>query len=288
MGELSLIGKLLVWYGTHFPNHPRKWWLHEHLRHLFGVCPDVPIEVKRHGLNWILNPADYTDSSLFWLDSRDDEDMRCVQQLVTPGAVICDIGANYGYYSLSLAAALKRRCHIYSIEPDPDNYKRLCDHISLNNMNEIVEAYSVGVSDRSETVSMHRPKANSGHSAVNPNGKNKGINLGKLDDFFNEHQIEQCDLLFLDVEGYEERALCGAKSTISRCRPIIFVELFPPVMKSQGSSPQSVAGILGKYDYQIYFNNRGSLELLLIMPSGDERINAFCFPVESLPKKVEQ
>lgn len=36
--------------------------------------------------------------------------------------------------------------------------------------------------------------------------------------------LRECDLIYLDIEGYEFRALRGALATIERCHPVIVVE----------------------------------------------------------------
>jgi len=36
--------------------------------------------------------------------------------------------------------------------------------------------------------------------------------------------LDACDLIQLDVEGFEAKVLQGASQTITRCRPVIMVE----------------------------------------------------------------
>lgn len=38
-------------------------------------------------------------------------------------------------------------------------------------------------------------------------------------------QLPRCDLIYLDIEGYEPEALAGAHATIMRCRPVVAVEV---------------------------------------------------------------
>lgn len=37
-------------------------------------------------------------------------------------------------------------------------------------------------------------------------------------------ELEELDLLWLDLEGFEYKALLGAKETIKRCRPVVVIE----------------------------------------------------------------
>src|SRR5271157_5173518 len=129
MAELSLLERTLLFYGTRLPNHPRKWWLHDRLRRMSGVAVDQDIEVVRDGLRWLLNPSDFEHAGLFWLGSKDPWDLYHLRRLAGPGCVFFDIGANFGYYSLALAAALDRQCRVYAFEPNPKTYARLLRHI---------------------------------------------------------------------------------------------------------------------------------------------------------------
>ena len=93
-----------MFYGTRLPNHPRKWWIHGRLRQWLGVVVDRDIEVVRDGLRWSLNPADFGHNSLFWLGVKDPWDLHHLCRLVHPDDVILDVGANFGYYAVTLAA----------------------------------------------------------------------------------------------------------------------------------------------------------------------------------------
>ena len=102
----SLIFRTLEFYGTRI-NHPGQWLIHEKLRNLFRVQVDADLEVTRDGLKWILNPSDFMQSGLFWLGAQDRWDIYQIKRRLKPGAVIFDVGANFGYYSLTLAKYLK-------------------------------------------------------------------------------------------------------------------------------------------------------------------------------------
>lgn len=287
MKYLSLCERLLVFYGTRVPNHPRKWWLHDRLRRLFGTDLNSEFEVSRGGLKWLLNPADFTDASLFWFGSKDYWDIFHLRKVVKPGACIFDIGANFGYYSLTLALSLSRSCHIFALEPNPANFMRLCRHIKWNDLDDAVQAFCMGVDEHCSHVSMTQPPENSGHAFVDIDGKIKDVKLTTLDQFSESHGVERLDLVILDVEGYEERALRGAESTLRRFRPVIFVELFPPVMKRQEVSPAAVTDMLTSLGYNLFVARKNTLVPLPAIPTGDSRENVFCFYADCLPKTIK-
>ncbi len=275
MAQMSLLERSLMFYGTRLPNHPRKWWIHGRLRQWLGVVVERDIEVVRDGLHWSLNPADFGHNSLFWLGVKDPWDLHHLRRLVHPDDVILDVGANFGYYAVTLAAALDRRCRIHALEPSPVNYGRLCRHVSGNGLDDVVEAHCLGVSDEPATVTMTQPLENSGHAAVVPDGEIKGVTLTTLDSFCDSLALDRLDVLTIDVEGFEERALRGAERILAHFKPLVLVEFFPPVMQRQGSSPDAAARILTKLGYQLVIARRGRLEPLTAMPSGNLGVNVF-------------
>ena len=140
MAELSALEQTLLFYGTRFPSHPRKWWLHDRLRRFFRVDIDRDIEVVRNRMRWSLNPADFEHEGLFWLGTKDKWDLYHMRRMLGPGSVFFDIGANFGYYSLTIATALDRQCQVHTFEPNPRTYARLCRHIQWNGLQNVVLA----------------------------------------------------------------------------------------------------------------------------------------------------
>jgi FkbM family methyltransferase len=286
MAGLSLIERALLFYGTRLPDHPRKWWLHGHLRRSLGVAVDRDIEVIRRGLRWSLNPADYGHESLFWTGTKNQWDLYHLCRLVPPDGMVLDVGANFGYYALALAKALDRRCMIHALEPNPASFDRLVRHIHWNDLGDVVLAHRLGLSDRAESVRMCQPRDNAGHAAVTPDGDIPGVSLTTLDAFCATVGLNRLEVVILDVEGFEERALEGARGTLARFMPLVFVELFPSVMGRQGSSPEAAARILTALGYLLFVARRDRLESLTVLPAGDACENVFGFHRDKLPDSL--
>ena len=114
MSELSLAARALVFYGSSLPDHPRKWWVHDRLRKWLAIqVADRESRVKRRGLWWSLNPADHAHAGLFWMGAKYTWEMYHLRRLLPPDCVVLDVGANYGYCAVTLAAAMKKRCRIW-------------------------------------------------------------------------------------------------------------------------------------------------------------------------------
>jgi len=288
MTEKSVIDKLLLYYGLHMPTHPGKWRAHGFLcRNLGRVYSNYEEDAIRGGIKWRLNPSDYSDATLYWLGLRDSQTLTVLKALTKPESTILDVGSNYGYLSLELCHFLNGNCRIFALEPNPANYRRLLKHVSANGYEASIHCFDVGVSDHSEVVNMRRPATNTGHAIVSPDGLYQNVGLITLDLFCQEQNLRAINILIIDAEGYEERALRGSKQLIKVHKPTLVVELFPPVLSRHGSSALSVADAVSDLGYELFRFEENALCPLTELPSGDYGMYAFCFPKESAAERVE-
>ena len=121
---------------------------------------------------------------------------------------------------------------------------------------------------------MTEPAGNSGHTAIAADGEISGVELTTIDAFAASERLDRLDVLVLDVEGFES-ARSQHSITLDRFAPLVMVELFPPVMAVQGSTPVAVARVLTDLGYRLFHTRRGRLLPLETLPSGDGRVNAF-------------
>lgn len=280
MRSNSVLFKLLQFYGTHL-HHRGQWRVHARLRKLLRPDVDVNLEVIRGGQKWLLNPSDYMPSEFFWLGTMDSWDTFHLKRFLEPGSVIFDIGANFGYYAITLASTLQRDCQVYAFEPFRPSYERLNKNIALNSLHDTVFPYPLGFSDVVGTGHMVTRAGNSGAARVSIDDNGTPVPLVTLDSFCGDNAIERIDFIKIDVEGYEERLLLGGVKTIVQVKPLIFIELNPPTLTLANSSVERVVETLQGYGYELYLAQRERLLRLRELPRGSNYVNAFCFPKAS-------
>ncbi len=280
MAELSLIERALLFYGTRLPNHPRKWWLLDRFRRSLGVDIDRDIEVNREGLRWSLNPADFEHAGLFWAGAKDKWDLYHLRSILGPGSVFLDIGSNFGYYSLTLAAALNRQCKIHAFEPNPKTYSRLLRHIEWNGMRDVISAHQVALSDTEGAATLIERADNSGASRLGNDAAGVSVQMTTLDAFCRADAMERLDALKIDVEGYEARVLIGGRATLSRFKPAIVIEFWTTGLARAGSSVDEVAGVLDDLGYKLFKPSRERLLPITDPPRSEDPQNVFCFHPE--------
>jgi FkbM family methyltransferase len=275
MNQHSLVFRALELYGTRV-SHRGQWLVHEKLRGLFGVDVDEDLEVTRGRLRWVLNPSDFMQSALFWLGEQDRWDVFHIKRMLRPGAVVFDVGANFGYYSLVIAASLDAACEVHAFEPNAKTYERLLRNIELNELGGAVRAYKLGLSDSEGTGRMVERVGNSGAASVETGVEDGDTQLTTLDAFCAAHAVSRVDFVKIDIEGFEERMLRGASETLRRHKPPMLVELNPSTLVRENSSAERVAELLSAYGYTLYESRRDKLAPLEKLPQGLDFINAFC------------
>lgn len=280
MTRNSPLLKVIEFYGTRL-HHRGQWRVFTKLRRLFDMNVDSDFEVKRAGLRWVLNPADYTQSEFFWLGQKDAWQTYHAKRLVKPGAVIFDVGANFGYYSITLAAHLNRDCTVYAFEPFPVTYERLSKNISLNGLAGCVRPVRLAASDSAGCGSMKADPGNKGTAHITK--RDGDVVLTTIDQFCADNGIESVHFMKIDVEGFEPCALRGGAETIKRSTPVILIELNPVTLRRAGSSVPEVVDILKGHGYSLYVTNRRRLEPLASLPNGPSYVDTFCLHARHLP-----
>src|SRR5262249_3812827 len=157
----------------------------------------------REGLRWSLNPADFEHAALFWMGTMDKWELYHLRRLVRPGSVVLDVGANFGYYSLSLAQGLQHQCQVHAFEPTPTTYERLRKHVELNRMSDVVHLHQVALSDVTGTANLIQRADNSGASRLGTDAAGISVQVTTLDEFCTQQNVSRVDLIKIDVEGYE-------------------------------------------------------------------------------------
>jgi FkbM family methyltransferase len=139
---------------------------------------------------------------------------RCFHHIKNRKHTAIDIGGHCGFWSFYLGGNFKK---VYAFEPV--EIFREC--FKKNIPHENVELLPVALGNENGFVSMNVELENTGatHVSNKTDGLNK-VELKKLDNY----EFTDKDFIKIDVEGYENQVVLGAKETLLRNKPIIIVE----------------------------------------------------------------
>jgi FkbM family methyltransferase len=152
------------------------------------------------------------------LNARDLYSLDTVMRLTRKRSVAVQAGGNLGLFPKRLAEEFKI---VYTFEPDEKLFACLEHNAPEPNIIPIMAALgcehgTVGTACGRRDNS-GRP-VHEGLTYVTPEGS---VPQMLVDDL----ELSACDLIYLDIEGYEFKALRGAEKTIERYKPTIAVEL---------------------------------------------------------------
>ena len=134
---------------------------------------------------------------------------------------LIDVGSNLG---TTCIPAVKRNLikECIAIEPVEKIYKILNINIQLNNLENNIKTYCNVVSnDNEQNVSIIHDKNNYGNNKFKiTNSKNNQFKTIKLDSFIDKFNTDQL-VIKIDVQGFEDKVLLGAKKFINKQVPLI-------------------------------------------------------------------
>jgi FkbM family methyltransferase len=114
---------------------------------------------------------------------------------------IIDVGAHIGLFSLFVSQFCKKG-KIFSFEPIKENFELLKENIKINEIKNI-SIFNEAVSDISSKITLYQNEDEAGHSKFIKTSNSVQVNAISIKEFFDNENIENCNLLKLDCEGSE-------------------------------------------------------------------------------------
>jgi FkbM family methyltransferase len=167
-----------------------------------------------------------THRILFLEGERFVKERVILKPLLDKGMTVADVGANIGYHTLFFAHHVGAEGSIFAFEPDQNNVHELHANVEKNNLRQ-VRVVESAVGDEVGNVGF-RSELNGFVDETS----SQSVSATTIDSTFSDESV---DLMKIDVEGFELKALRGAQNVISRDRPHLFVEVHPNLISGSHS-----------------------------------------------------
>jgi FkbM family methyltransferase len=174
-----------------------------------------------------------------------------LERIIQPGFVCLDVGANIGAITLPLAR-LASDGHVHAFEASPTAFELLKRNISSNGLTNATPVHAAITNLSGDTLEIFSPGANLGwaHTTFGEQGREgtrEEVQTLALDDYgFAGNSLQRrCDLIKMDVEGGEIKALRGAMRMIEQHHPALVIEYNPaPAEWFAGNSRRALYDVL--------------------------------------------
>jgi FkbM family methyltransferase len=202
-----------------------------------GIAPAPSLELEElsfHDMTLTVKKGDPVQEEIRRYGEHEPWVTNALLSKLRPDSVMVDIGANVG--SLSLVAARHApNGTVFAIEAFPDNTKLLQENVRRNSADN-VRIVPIGASDQLGFMTMFCGSDTSngavrgGSADVLRDPRFVNVPSITMDQLFSD--CERLDLIKIDIEGHEPKALRGAEKIIRKHRPTIICEFSPAYIQA--------------------------------------------------------
>lgn len=150
----------------------------------------------------------------------DRSQIRCAEQFITVGSNVVDVGAHIGTLTIPYAQFVGDSGRVYAFEPQQKIYAELLSNLYLNNINNVTAIRKAVGNSFGEIEMAVPPRNNEGATGFGKNGEL--VPLIPLDSL----RLKDISFIKIDVEGAEKMVLEGARQTITREKPVMYIEIW--------------------------------------------------------------
>ncbi len=206
-----------------------------------------------------LIPINHFESSVFYYEHQihDIDNLDYIKD-----KNILDVGGFIGDSAIVLSKYTDAEVHTF--EPEKENYDLILKTIKMNNKSNIIP-HKIGLGNKKEILKL--AVNNSASTLIDTyldTDNYEEINLTTLDEFIKDNPMN-IGLIKVDVEGFEQQFLHGAKETIKSQKPILLISIYHSLEDFFDIKPMIESWDLG-YNFKIRkpIDGNISFETLLI------------------------
>jgi FkbM family methyltransferase len=181
--------------------------------------PDRVLMAETEGFRFWFNTSDREMGVLMAFGRYEPRSVALFRSLLRPGMRCLDVGAQSGFYTCLMASRVGPAGAVHAFEPMPANCRMVARNVAENRFEDRVGLHPLAASDR-ESVIEGSLLSNMFVGGRVEGGEPFRMECARIDDLVDE----PVDLVKIDVEGYEPRAVRGMERLISRSMPVLVSE----------------------------------------------------------------
>jgi FkbM family methyltransferase len=186
----------------------------------------MPLKTKecRHGTFTYYDNDVFIGGALDRCGEYSEGEVQKLLSLIDGTSIVVEVGANIGAITVPLA---RRAKWVHAFEPQPEIYKLLVRNIEQNSHQHNVYCLDYAVGRKAgfapiTVIDYDKDGINTGAATLGAYDDNGAVQVRTLDSYCAE--FDALDLIKIDVEGMEAAVIDGARKTINRLQPLLYVE----------------------------------------------------------------
>lgn len=223
----------------------------------WGIVRTVRMQVEQ-GVSLNLDPRDLVSVSILRSRQWQTGVWDALNSRLSTGAVLLDVGAHIGYFSLKGAAKVGPTGRIVSFEPNPQTLVELRSNVAASHVESVVTVVPIAVTDRDQQLTLYATTGvNTGGSSLSKENagafddapKGYPVRGRPIDDVVAELGLTRVDAMKVDVEGAEVSVLKGAVKTLAKFHPKVVIEVDERQLAGFGTKPSDIEAVLRAAGY---------------------------------------
>jgi FkbM family methyltransferase len=236
------------------------------------MCRSGPMVYNRHDI--------FVGGSLQRYGEFSVAEQEVFAQIVRPGSLVVEVGANIGTHTVELSRLAGRDGEVHAFEPQRIVFQALCANLALNQCANVF-ARQAAAGEKAGMISVPpidpSVRCNFGGVSLRDVAFGEAVPLITLDSL----DLPACSLLKVDVEGMEVEVLKGAEQLVQTHRPIMYLE------NDRDERSEELLGIVERLGYKAWwhlaplFNAANFFEDPVDIFGNIVSINILCVPGET-------
>lgn len=182
--------------------------------------------------------------------------VQVIKTYLKPGDMFVDLGTNEGYFTVIASQLVGNKGKVIAIEPQSRLQPIIKKNLNLNNCDNVTILQAI-ILDTPKVASMYiSTDMNTGSTSLVktsrfslPQEEVQGLTLTEV---FQQQGITTCNLLKVDIEGYEYEAILGSRELFTSHRvKAIALELHPEHLAKRGRSEKEIIDFLSSCGYSL-------------------------------------
>lgn len=146
--------------------------------------------------------------------------IELLEKYIQPGTTAIDIGAHIGTHTMTMSKCVGEMGKVIAFEPQLKLFAELSENIKLNDLTNVFPfRHAIGNFQNKKIEMNPATELSEGSTSIGSGGDL--VTMITLDSI----NLSNVSLIKIDVEGFENEVLDGAKQTIMKNRPVIIIEI---------------------------------------------------------------